>query len=173
MQLSSTAKTLLLNRNGWRNDDLFDNVNKPFLDVLSYEVEELGNTDILSFVFDYYFEKEYKNKRLGYFTSLYKHYLDCGKDVDVLLETSEHDIVFKFINNYFCDKLGIWNNSNIYCKWFTTQHGYSKVYKTVGESYELCQYLFPEKFLIVSDLGIDGCMVVSNEPFVFVKSKLY
>ena len=136
MQLSSTAKTLLLNRNGWRNDALFDNVNKPFLDVLSY---------------------------------LYKHYLDCGKDVDVLLETSEHDILFKFINNYFCDKLGIWNNSNIYCKWFTTQHGYSKVYKTVGESYELCQYLFPEKFLIVSDLGIDGCLVVSDAPFRFKK----
>lgn len=169
MKLSSTAKTLLENHNGWRNDALFDNVNKSFLDVLRYEVEELGNTDILSFVFGYYFEKEYKEKRLGTLTPLYLHYVDCGKDIDVLLETSEHDIVFKFINNYFCDKLGIWNNSNIYCKWFTTQHGYSKVYKNVGESYELCQYLFPEKFFIASDLGVDGCLILSDAPFRYKK----
>jgi hypothetical protein len=51
--------------------------------------------------------------------------------------------------------------------------GYNKVYKQDDVSYELSNYKFPKQFYIVSDLGIDGCMVVSNEPFVFVKSKLY
>ena len=174
MKLSSTAKTIMLYNSGWRNDALFENKNYPFAATLSYEVEVLNNLDTLYFVFDNYFSKEYKkNKELDNFYSIfYYKYLQVGKNIELLIQEYNIEALCKTINNYFCEKLNCHKDSKLYCKWLTTVNGYNKVYRDeYVHGYELKCYNFSENSFVVSDLGIDGCLIVSSEPFICKKTK--
>jgi hypothetical protein len=172
MTLSSTAKTIMLYNSGWRNDALFENKNYPFAATLSYEVEVLNNLDTLYFIFDNYFSKEYKKNKESFYGILYNNYLKSNKIIESLIsDYSVRDICI-WVNNYFCDKLNCHKDSKLYCKWLTTENGYNRVYKDeYSHGYELKQYSFSENSLIVSDLGVDGCLIVSSEPFICKRKK--
>lgn len=172
MKLSSTARTIMLYNSGWRNDALFENKNYPFAATLSYEVEVLNNLDTLYFVFDNYFSKEYKKNKESFYGILYNNYLKSNKIIESLIsDYSVRDICI-WVNNYFCDKLNCHKDSKLYCKWLTTVNGYNKVYRDeYVHGYELKQYSFSENSLIVSDLGVDGCLIVSSEPFICKRKK--
>lgn len=172
MKLSSTARTIMLYNSGWRNDALFENKNYPFAATLSYEVEVLNNLDTLYFIFDNYFSKEYKKNKESFYGILYNNYLKSNKIIESLIsDYSVRDICI-WVNNYFCDKLNCHKDSKLYCKWLTTVNGYNKVYRDeYVHGYELKQYSFSENSLIVSDLGVDGCLIVSSEPFICKRKK--
>lgn len=172
MKLSSTARTIMLYNSGWRNDALFENKNYPFAATLSYEVEVLNNLDTLYFIFDNYFSKEYKKNKESFYGILYNNYLKSNKIIESLIsDYSVRDICI-WINNYFCDKLNCHKDSKLYCKWLTTVNGYNKVYRDeYVHGYELKQYSFSENSFVVSDLGVDGCLIVSSEPFICKRKK--
>lgn len=173
MQLSSTAKTIMLYNSGWRNDALFENKNYPFAATLSYEVEVLGNLDTLYFVFNNYFSKEYKKNKDSFYGILYNNYLKVNKNIESLISDYSIRDICIWVNDYFCEKLNCHKGSNLYCKWLTTLNGYSKVYKDeYVHGYELKNYSFSSNSMIASDLGIDGCLVVSDAPFICKKIKL-
>ena len=172
MQLSSTAKTIMLYNSGWRNDALFENKNYPFAATLSYEVEVLGNLDTLYFVFNNYFLKEYKKNKDSFYGILYNNYLKVNKNIESLISDYSIRDICIWVNDYFCEKLNCHKGSNLYCKWLTTLNGYSKVYKDeYVHGYELKNYSFSSNSMIASDLGIDGCLVVSDAPFICKKIK--
>lgn len=172
MKLSSTAKTIMLYNSGWRNDALFENKNYPFAATLSYEVEVLNNLDTLYFIFDNYFSKEYKKNKESFYGILYNNYLKSNKIIESLISDYSIRDICIWVNNYFCDKLNCHKDSKLYCKWLTTINGYNKVYRDeYVHGYELKCYSFSNNSLIVSDLGIDGCLIVSSEPFICNKKK--
>ena len=146
MQLSSTAKTLMRKKSGWRNDVLFDNKNFPFAATISYELEVLGNTDIISFVLENYFAEEYKRDKNNFYGVLYSDYLRNGKSIEELLSYYDHNMLCVWFSSYFSEKMGMQKTANLYCKWFTTVEGYNKVYMQDDVSYELLDiwcYSFP------------------------------
>ena len=172
MGLSSTARTIMLYNSGWRNDALFENKNYPFAATLSYEVEVLNNLDTLYFIFDNYFSKEYKKNKESFYGILYNNYLKSNKIIESLIsDYSVRDICI-WVNNYFCEKLNCHKDSNLYCKWLTTINGYNKVYKDeYNKCIELKKYSFSSNSMIASDLGIEGCLVVADAPFICKKQR--
>ena len=172
MKLSSTAKTLLKNHNGWRNDLLFDNKNLPFVKVLKYEIEVLYNLDILYFVFNHYFNEEYKNNKDNLYSALFQEYIDNDMDFDILLKEYDLRSICNWINSYFCEGLNVEQGSDLYCKWFTTIEGYNRIYgNEMIHGYELKNYVFSNNSMIASDLGLDGCLIVSDKPFICKKKR--
>ena len=172
MNLSSTAKTIMLYKSGWRNDALFENKGYPFAATLSYEVDVLGNLDTLYFVYDYYFSKEYKKNKDNFYSVVYANYLKSGKSIEKILEDYPLRDVCIWVNNYFCDKLHCHRGSNLYCKWLTTINGYNKVYKDeYNKCVELRNYSFSSNSMVASDLGVDGCLIVADAPFICKKQK--
>ena len=172
MGLSSTARTIMLYNSGWRNDALFENKNYPFAATLSYEVEVLNNLDTLYFVFDNYFSKEYKKNKESFYGILYNNYLKSNKSIESLISNYSVRDICIWVNNYFCDKLKCHKDSNLYCKWLTTINGYNKVYKDeYNKCIELKKYSFSSNSMIASDLGIEGCLVVADAPFICKKQR--
>lgn len=172
MQLSSTAKTLLKNKNGWRNDALFDNKNRPFVVTLKYEIEVLGNLDILYFVFNHYFNDEYKKNKDSFYSALFQEYIDNDMDFDVLFKEYDLRSICNWINSYFCERLNVKKSCDLYCKWLTTIEGYNRIYgNEMIHGYELKNYVFPNNSMIASDLGLDGSLIVADKPFICNKKR--
>ena len=173
MNLSSTAKTVLRKKNGWRNDLLFENKGYPFAATLSYEIDVLGNLDILYFVFNNYLSEEYKKDKNNFYSVAYHDYFRNGKSMEKILAYYGNNTVCKWLNDYFCEKLKVPKGSNLYCKWLTTVEGYNKVYRDeLNPNVELQNYKFSSKSLVASDLGVDGCLIISTTPFILNKTKL-
>ena len=176
MSKSSTFKTIYNNGYGYRNDDLYENINKPFLDIMTFEVEELCNTDIIDTIYSYYLSKE---THLPFsLKNLSDTIISYNKDFDEMFSEegvpeTERLNAYRLLNEYVCRKLGYRGNTNLYCKWLTTKQGYKNSYAN-GEEYVLTKYKFDKgKSMIVSDLGLDGVLVVSLKPFEKIEEKYF
>lgn len=78
-KLSETSKSLLQNKQGFRNNEYYNSGVVSFEEILKYEVMELGNVDILltcrklyGIKFDMRNKKESIQKVLDYFYKIYK-----------------------------------------------------------------------------------------------------
>lgn len=78
-KLSETSKSLLQNKQGFRNNEYYNSGVVSFEEILKYEVMELGNVDILltcrklyDIKFDMRNKKESIQKVLDYFYKIYK-----------------------------------------------------------------------------------------------------
>lgn len=139
-KLSQTAQFLLKNGYGYRNNECYGNYIYDLRDVISFEIKELGNNDIL-----YFFNKHY-NTNFGLMVS-------CCKDDEINKEISQiYDIV-----------CGALNTNSPYCMWLTTEEYVEELYST--DEYLVSCYKIPEDSIIMSDLGCDGILIATkNNP---------
>ena len=81
-------------------------------------------------------------------------------DILEFLKVDDINDVLDYIHKTFTTK------APLYGYWFTSKHGVESSY--AGDTEPITKFYLPEKYLILSDLGTDGILIVSNTP----KSKL-
>ena len=123
---------------GWRNDYVYGSGIDDALKIIDYEVFELGNTDILHTC-----------------RKLYNLKLDIRKKKESVYT------VKMFLRSVF-------GETKIFGMWFGTEDNIKKYYEGCPDC--TC-YSLPKNYgsaLVISDLGAEGCLVVSTMPFKVV-----
>lgn len=122
----------------YRDEDIYGSGINDILDVISYEVYELGNTDILEYCLDHYVEdKNLKNRIIDLVNNL-ENYSDL--DVFNLVQ----DLVVEI--NYQ-------TKSDLkYCLWLASEQAVKDLY----DGSNINAYYTSD--IILSDLGYDGIL---------------
>lgn len=129
-KLSKTAAQIVTDNIGYRNDYLFDGNGHQILDVIAYEHDELGNTDIFDFV-----------KKM-YHINITKHSDKFKAWLETIFQTGV-DHLFGY--------------------WVTTEDSCISLYTDTLDD-EITKLTLPTNYLILSDLSIDGCLIVTDQP---------
>lgn len=136
-KISKEAKIIIQSRLGYRNDyNVLGGRTDSFKRVLAYETLTLGNRDIYHTV---------------------KQYYNIGK-LD-LRHTPE--VLNRIILNLFAQHFGC-NASYLMCYWLCANR--QDVIRYYGTD-NLKQFVIPDSFLIASDLGPEGILIVSATAF--------
>lgn len=133
--LTIDSKRILANGYGWRNDNIYGSGINDAFKIIDYEVFELGNTDIL-----YTCRKIY------------------GLKLDIRKKKESVYTVKMFLRS-------VLGETKIYGMWFGTEKNIRKYYN--GDE-EISCYSLPKNYgtaLVISDMGPEGSLIVSVEPF--------
>lgn len=133
--LTIDSKRILANGYGWRNDSIYGSGVNDAFKIIDYEVFELGNTDIL-----YTCRKIY------------------GLKLDIRKKKESVYTVKMFLRS-------VLGETKIYGMWFGTEKNIRKYYN--GDE-EISCYSLPKNYgtaLVISDMGPEGSLIVSVEPF--------
>lgn len=99
--LSKEAQKMLYTHCGYRNDFLYNSGKENFLEVMQFEVLELGNTDILH---------------------------SCKRIYGLKLDLRKRKESMQKIYEYFCFLL---DTDRLYCKWLATKEDVIRLYDGV------------------------------------------
>lgn len=132
---SQVATVLLGHHKGFRNDYCYGSGVTDALEVIKYEVLELGNIDILE-------------------TSRQKYNIK----MDLRNKKQSIEILHKFLINYY-------GSRKLNVLWLST---YDSIMNMYGGSDSISTYFIPKNSLILSDLGFDGVLLVSNQEFILL-----
>jgi hypothetical protein len=144
---SETAVQIKNLKKGYNNKLFRDSGVVDFEKILEFELYELGNIDILEKLEDY-----------GLKMPLEEFYKDL-----YIFEEMKEEIIEK-VMSFVRKKMGLKNNEKIFAKWLTTMNGILENY-IVDDDFEIQEYSLPKKYLIASDLGTGGVLVLSNKMF--------
>lgn len=133
--LSRESQLILAYGYGYRNNYIYGSGVDDAFKIIDYEVLELGNTDIL-----------YTCRKL------------YGLKLDIRKKKESIYIIKMFLRS-------VLGESKIYGMWFGTEENINKYYEGKGN----CScYFLPRNYgeaLVISDLGPEGSLVVSVNPF--------
>lgn len=138
---SKTAAKLLENKIGYREESYSGSHIRNLYDVIEFEIEELGNEDIL-------------------------YFLKCNEPElhdlpDPLTEDDDIPSILKRIDKFVKTKLG---STNVSAIWLTSYKYVKKWYE--GEDESIDMYSIPANFVILSDLNDEGILLaVTTEDF--------
>ena len=139
IKMSTAAKTIMHTRRGYRNEyDLCHARMDCFATVLAYETMELGNRDIYHTVKSYY-----------------------GLDKLNLRQSREN--INNIILNIFAEHFKC-NPTTLKCCWMCAE--LEDAIRYYGND-DLKQVVFTSRFLIASDLGREGVLIVSPDEMAF------
>lgn len=134
---------------GYRNELFRDSGVEDFEEILRFEMFELGNEDIPDYLIECGMEDILKDIQV-------ESFFDSTSEDEEYIVTS----ILEFINN----KLGLAESCKLYAKWLASPEGVADNYID-GQDYEIRKYTIPDNFTFASDLGPEGCLVVSPNRF--------
>jgi len=139
--LSKESIELLETGIGYRNDLLYGSGIEDFEAVISHEILELGNRDIP---------------------------LTCNKLYSI--STSLMDIIPKKVIRRIVDYMRThYKTSSLYVKWLCTKCNVIEYYEGCDEN--IVAYKIPSNALVISDLGREGALFISDHKWKIVTSK--
>ena len=145
--MSATLKDLLKNKIGYRNPNFQGSGEKNCYDVIRFEIESLGNLDILYTMSELY--------NLDFSEYLYE---DDGEEY--AMEDCIVDLV-TFITNFLEEKFST-TKENISVIWLTSKEGVEKLY-SYNEDTEIAEFSIGENWMPISDIGMDGILFAYKE----------
>ena len=148
--LSETLKTMQETGLGYRNDNFYGSGVRDIEDIVYFEIEELGNTDII-----YTMSKLYK---LDWEKYVEEEDGDYFVPEDYLHEIQNN--ILSYLEKHFGE-----SHTNLCGIWLTTEEAVKKRYCSNSEE-EIMEISIGKTWLPISDLGFDGTL------FVYKKGEL-
>lgn len=128
---TDTLQSMYMLGYGYRNETFQNCGSRIFKDVINYEINELGNNDIIDTI-----SKFYKQDKL--------HHIKNKVD---------------FICDFFANILNC-KISELRCIWLTSMDGIKSAYSVNNDSDEVNLYYINKYMYPVSDIGLDGTLFV-------------
>lgn len=158
---SKTLDKMIDENKGYRTETFSGSGVKDLKDILYYEITELGNTDILD-----YMKKNYRIlKDFEIDKSILKDLKQNAENEEELKEwiIEEEQLIAITNSTDFIDEIysflsDILKSDNLNGIWLTTYEQVKEIYN--GEEYNIDEYILPNKYIIISDLGVDGSLFV-------------
>lgn len=139
-KLSRESQIILANGYGYRNDFAYGSGVDNIFEIIDFEVFELGNNDV---------------------------FYTCRELYDLKLDIRKKKECFQKIKLFLTSVFG---TNKLYGLWLTSEDNVRKYYDGNSAPY-ISVYEIPKKYgevLVISDLGVDGCLCVSKTPFNIV-----
>lgn len=143
---SQSCRDMIVSCIGYRDNEYGNSGEVDIRKVITFEIIELGNLDIITTMMDNYsdFPLRYTDEELE------KNIMDSNfadKCIDTVIE-------------YVSNRL---NSNNINVMWFTTGQGLldnyaPEIIEDKDDYLDWCKYKIPTPFLIISDLGDQGSL---------------
>ena len=157
VELSNETNEIILNQTGYRTEVFSGSGIRNLEDVISYEISDLGNSDIVLFCNNFY------NLNLD---------LECDVDEDDDEEDYREELDMMIQENYmyyletllsFIEKKLNCHKSELKGLWLakekTVKEFYLKNLDDDSPENYIDEYRLPSEYLIISDLGYDGVLL--------------
>lgn len=164
MNNSETLLKMIKDNKGYRTENYSGSKVRNICDVIRYEIS-MGNTDIISYMQNKYSVLDEYNLEPEEIEALKENFQDeivyrqeyLSKYSDMCQENSAwitDDIV-----TYLTEQLDVDSEDELTALWLTTIDNAINKYND-GNKVDIDEYLLNHKYLIISDLNIDGALFV-------------
>lgn len=175
MNVSKTQVLIEKSGKGYRSETAFSGNESVFRNILEYEMLELGNMDIPTFINEYFCSCLSENTK-----SYYERKFNCKELFDLLEEAVngtqrpvdlrnkvECNALLDFMVQIVRDSSFHAYSGELYACWLTTASACKLYYGS-----DVCCYSLPKRYVCVADLGAEGVLMVSTEKINSEKNRI-
>lgn len=163
IKLSKETNKIIKENKGYRSEVPFGSGVRSLIDVIDFEIGELGNSDIVLFCNDTY------NLNLD---------LECGTDKTDEYYDEELDSMIQENHTYYTEEIMDFISKTFNCEkeelegiWLASKEAVNDFY--CKDEIDKCidTYELPEEYLIISDIGFDGVLIAYMKNDIKNKSR--